>query len=201
MTLDQEIQETWNKLRETSKGFMNSFQTRSVKLGGEGADLYIGKYGFQDTAYGRNGLVISEMNTYFGSKLSDSNRGENAAYMLLKRDGGKGELLSYGACHTDAGGRTNNMHYFVIQGDYALLQKTLEGFRQEPKSIAQFVDVVFEWSNPTQKSVFGHGFTAYPNVVADMKELYTLEVAAEYSFMKKMKIKWKGNAAVRRVVV
>ncbi len=200
MTLDQQILQDWQRLKETGRGFMNSFQTRSVKIREDG-DLYTGKFGFQEQAYGDGGTVLREMNTYFGSSLSDSNRGQGEVYVLLKRNGSRGELISYGACHTDTAGRESNMHYFVVEGEYALLQKTAEGFRQEPRSIAQFVDVVFDWSNPNHKSLFTHGNTAMPNVVSDMKRLYLLEVAREYSAWEKMKIKWNGNPEVKMVEV
>jgi hypothetical protein len=200
MTLDKTIEEDWKRVRETGKGFMNSFQTRSVKIGEDG-ELYTGDIGFQDQAYSGNGTIFQDINQHFGRKLSVNNRGPGEVYVLLKKAGEMGELISYGACHSDTLGRTNNLHYFVVLAEYALLQKTMEAFTQEPKSIAQFVDRVFDWSNPEKKPIFEHGLAARPNVIADMKELYLLTIGREYSFLEKMKIKMKGNKDVQRVVV
>ena len=201
MTLDQQLQADWKQLRETGRGFMNSFQTRSLKIR-EDSDLYMGKFGFGD--YGNNGPEIIEINTYFGTKLSDMNRGGGDVYMLLKKeDGMRGTLFSYGAAHRDMVGRLENMHYFIVQGDYSVLQKSMEQFGREPQSIEGFVDTVFEWGNATHRSgVMSHNSSGYiPNIISDMKELYLLEVEKEYSFMDRMRIKFKGNGDVKCVRV
>lgn len=161
--LDNDLEEFFSSL--TVKAYMiESFQMERKKIGNHPLAK---KYGLsQMFDYDE---VFARVNEIFQKRITHIRRGFGEIYLWLERNESNSEegvLQSFGTAHRDWAGR-ENMHNWLVVGNYGELQKAIDLMNENPENIKLLTDLVFGLQN--QK---GNSFDLYH----EMKGVYTYSV-------------------------
>lgn len=198
MTIDQTIQTAWQELRSNAHGTIDAFQGRHLFLRGE---IPSSERGEKIGAYfdGDAGLYVDldeYITQYFGQSQYQS------TYVLLhKKSPEESLMIIYGCCTTQDEFGRDGYHCITLQGAYHLLKQTFQYFQQHPlERMNQLAEFIFKWSTDQKQSQRrGHEHIAKLNDVA--QNVYVLEIDHKYSFLEKLKIKFRGNKNVKRIEI